>query len=228
MSKLNLKGNSIRLLKVKEEDYVSLNDIAAAAKYEDTGERIKAWIRAISTVKFLAEWEKLYNPNFNSGRYARVKQEVFDNPPLFDYEQRKRFFSFPNKLLETARTLRTLNSQIGFLLLCGYFKATKRFFLPQDFHQWDINAIAKILNLHPENFSSACYVDYAVPATIYLALKYEKTPEQAMIANTMCGGDNVGRGAVLGALLGAVHGMKGWPAKWVGGLLQPPPDIEQI
>ncbi len=85
------------------------------------------------------------------------EQEVFDNPPLFDSEQRKRFFSFPNKLLETARTLRTLNSQIGFLLLCGYFKATKRFFLPQDFHQRDINAIAKILNLHPENFSSACY-----------------------------------------------------------------------
>jgi ADP-ribosyl-[dinitrogen reductase] hydrolase len=79
-----------------------------------------------------------------------------------------------------------------------------------------------------KHFSSACYVDYAVPATIFLALKYENSPEKGMIANTMCGGDNVGRGAVLGALLGAVHGMEGWPAKWVDGLVQPPPDIGQI
>jgi ADP-ribosyl-[dinitrogen reductase] hydrolase len=79
-----------------------------------------------------------------------------------------------------------------------------------------------------KHFSSACYVDYAVPATVFLALKYENSPEKGMIANTMCGGDNVGRGAVLGALLGAVHGMKGWPAKWVDGLVQPPPDIGQI
>ena len=79
-----------------------------------------------------------------------------------------------------------------------------------------------------KHFSSACYVDYAVPATIYLALKYEKSPEKGMIANTMCGGDNAGRGALLGALLGAVNGMGGWPAKWVDGLLQPPPDIEQV
>jgi len=79
-----------------------------------------------------------------------------------------------------------------------------------------------------KHFSSACYVDYAVPATIFLALKYEKSPEKGMIANTMCGGDNAGRGAVLGALLGAVNGMGGWPAKWVDDLLQPPPDIEQV
>jgi ADP-ribosyl-[dinitrogen reductase] hydrolase len=79
-----------------------------------------------------------------------------------------------------------------------------------------------------KHFSSACYVDYAVPATIFLALKYEKLPEEGIIANTMCGGDNAGRGAVLGALLGAVNGMEGWPAEWVDGLLQPPPDIQQI
>jgi len=79
-----------------------------------------------------------------------------------------------------------------------------------------------------KHFSSACYVDYAVPATIFLALKYENSPEEGIIANTMCGGDNAGRGAVLGALLGAANGMEGWPAEWVDGLLQPPPDIQQI
>lgn len=79
-----------------------------------------------------------------------------------------------------------------------------------------------------KHFSSACYVDSAVPATIFLALKYENSPEEGIIANTMCGGDNAGRGAVLGALLGAANGMDGWPAEWVDGLLQPPPDIQKI
>ncbi|SHO43991.1 ADP-ribosylglycohydrolase family protein [Desulfopila aestuarii] len=73
------------------------------------------------------------------------------------------------------------------------------------------------------HFSSACYVDQALPATLYLALKYQNQPEQGLIANTMCGGDNAGRGAVLGALLGAQNGMDCWPARWVEGLLDPPP-----
>ncbi|MDJ0623756.1 MAG: ADP-ribosylglycohydrolase family protein [Desulfocapsaceae bacterium] len=73
------------------------------------------------------------------------------------------------------------------------------------------------------HYSSACYVDYAVPATLYLALKYQDNPEEGLIANTMCGGDNCGRGAVLGALLGAVNGLDGWPSRWLNGLLHPPP-----
>lgn len=76
-----------------------------------------------------------------------------------------------------------------------------------------------------KHFSSACYVEQSVPATLYLALKYQDSPEDAMIANTMCGGDNVGRGAVLGALLGALNGQQGWPARWIEGLLHPPPVI---
>ena len=74
-----------------------------------------------------------------------------------------------------------------------------------------------------KHFSSACYVDQSVPATLYLALKYQDEPEQAMIANTACGGDNGGRGTVLGALLGALHGQQGWPSRWTEGLLHPPP-----
>ena len=75
------------------------------------------------------------------------------------------------------------------------------------------------------HFSSACYVDQAVPATLYLALKYQNVPENGLIANTMCGGDNAGRGAVLGALLGALNGQQGWPSRWIDGLLRPPPIV---
>lgn len=77
-----------------------------------------------------------------------------------------------------------------------------------------------------KHFSSACYVEYAVPATLYLALKYADSPEEGLIANTMCGGDNAGRGTVLGALLGAACGIKRWPRKWRDGLISPPPFVQ--
>lgn len=86
------------------------------------------------------------------------EQEAFDKPPLFDHEQRKQFFFFPNALLEIARGLRTPTGQIGFLLLCGYFKSTKRFFLPQDFHRRDVEAAAKTLSLSAVNFACEEYV----------------------------------------------------------------------
>ena len=76
--------------------------------------------------------------------------------------------------------------------------------------------------------STACYVEHAVPAVLYLALKYHDRAEAALIANTNLGGDNAGRGAVLGALLGAAHGMDCFPTRWVEGLLEPPIEIEKV
>jgi ADP-ribosyl-[dinitrogen reductase] hydrolase len=73
--------------------------------------------------------------------------------------------------------------------------------------------------------STACYVEDAVPAVVYLALKYHGDPENALIANTNLGGDNAARGAVLGALLGAAHGVEKIPDRWTQGLLEPLPDL---
>jgi ADP-ribosylglycohydrolase len=71
-------------------------------------------------------------------------------------------------------------------------------------------------------FSTACYVEHAVPAVIYLALKYHREPEKGLIANTNLGGDNAYRGAVLGALLGAANSVDGFPQRWREGLVDPP------
>ncbi|WP_419658066.1 putative ADP-ribosylglycohydrolase [Desulfosarcina variabilis str. Montpellier] len=74
--------------------------------------------------------------------------------------------------------------------------------------------------------SSACYVEDALPSVIYLALKYPHNAAGALIANTNLGGDNAGRGAVLGALLGAANGSQAFPKAWVDGLRHPPPNLE--
>jgi Domain of unknown function (DUF4158) len=77
------------------------------------------------------------------------EQKVFDFPPVFNHADRKQVFSFPKPLLQAALALRTSSNQIGFLLMCGYFKASKRFFLALDFHLRDIDAITGILHKSP-------------------------------------------------------------------------------
>ena len=73
--------------------------------------------------------------------------------------------------------------------------------------------------------SSACYVEDALPAVIYLAWKYAHDPEAGLIANTHLGGDNAHRGALLGALFGADGGQDAFPARWVSGLASPLPNL---
>ena len=87
------------------------------------------------------------------------EQEAFDKPPLFDHNERKRFLNLPKGLMDIATGLRTPNSQIGFLLMCGYFKATKRFYQPQDFHERDIAFTARQLNLAEEAFQATHYTE---------------------------------------------------------------------
>lgn len=74
--------------------------------------------------------------------------------------------------------------------------------------------------------STACYVEESVPSVIYLSLKYHDAPEQGLIVNTNLGGDNVHRGAVLGALLGAANGLEAFPSRWIKGLRHAPPELD--
>jgi len=87
------------------------------------------------------------------------EQEAFDEPPLFDHNERKRFLSLPKDLMDIAASLRSSDSQIGFVLMCGYFKATKRFYQPQDFHSRDIAFAAHQLSLATDNFQATDYTE---------------------------------------------------------------------
>jgi len=56
------------------------------------------------------------------------------------------------------------------------------------------------------------------PSLIHFAGKYAENFEEALLANANCGGENVHRGCVLGAVLGAYHGEKAIPAHLKDGL----------
>jgi len=56
------------------------------------------------------------------------------------------------------------------------------------------------------------------PSLIHFASKYADDFEAAVLANANCGGENVHRGCVLGALLGAAVGESGIPGHLKAGL----------
>lgn len=85
------------------------------------------------------------------------EQQAFDKPPLFDHRDRKKYFDLPKRLMDSAKSLRTPGGQIGFFLMCGYFKATRRFYQPQDFHERDIEAVARMLGLPSAGFIPDAY-----------------------------------------------------------------------
>ena len=94
--------------------------------------------------------------------------------------------------------------------------------LGHPFKQWLENPDDRVIG---PRLGTACYVEDAVPAVVYLALKYHDEPEKALIANTNLGGDNAARGSVLGSFLGASSGIGRFPRRWVDGLVDPPPDL---
>lgn len=73
------------------------------------------------------------------------EQEAFDKPPRFDHHERKRAFEFPKALLDMARSMRSRGHRIGFLVSCGYFRATRRFYAPADFEPRDIAHVARLI-----------------------------------------------------------------------------------
>src|SRR5258708_15136184 len=70
-----------------------------------------------------------------------VEREEFDFPPVFNSVERKRCFDFPTPFQDIATSLRTASNQLVFLLSCGYFTATKRFYPHPTFHRRDLTYV---------------------------------------------------------------------------------------
>ena len=72
-----------------------------------------------------------------------LEQEAFETPPVFNSVERKRCFDFPTAIEHIAAGLRTPTNQLGFLLSCGYFRATKRFYAARSYHARDLAYLAE-------------------------------------------------------------------------------------
>ena len=73
MAKIVVKDIEVSVLKVNEEDYISLTDMLKAKD----GEFFFAnWMRNRNTVEFLGIWEQLNNPNFNCAEFDIIKSQT--------------------------------------------------------------------------------------------------------------------------------------------------------
>ena len=70
--KMKVIDTEISVTKHGKEDYISLTDMIKA---KDGDFFIADWLRNRNTLEFLSVWEKLYNPNFNYGEFAIIRNQ---------------------------------------------------------------------------------------------------------------------------------------------------------
>jgi Domain of unknown function (DUF4158) len=86
-----------------------------------------------------------------------TEQKLFDRPPRLSAAERRRIFELPVAVWSAASALKPLSSRVGFLVSAGYFRLTRRFFLPSDFHDRDISYVAARLGIDGSGFDRTTY-----------------------------------------------------------------------
>ena len=76
MAKIKVENTEISVVNVQNEDYISLTDMAHSQMQEHI---IFRWMSLKSTIEYLGEWEKLYNPNFNCTEFDTIKNAAGSN-----------------------------------------------------------------------------------------------------------------------------------------------------
>ena len=73
MAKIIVKDTEVSIVKVDEQDYISLTDMLKA---KDGEFFFSNWLRNRNTVEFLGIWEQLNNPKFNCVEFDIIKSQA--------------------------------------------------------------------------------------------------------------------------------------------------------
>ena len=71
--KINVEGTEILIFTKKEDEYISLTDIARYRDTERSDYILQNWMRNRSTIEFMGLWEVFNNPDFNSIEFDGIK-----------------------------------------------------------------------------------------------------------------------------------------------------------
>ncbi len=74
--KIAIQGIEISIITQKQEDYISLTDMAKSQMQEAI---IIKWLSLKSTIEYIGEWEALYNPQFNYTEFGTIKNAAGSN-----------------------------------------------------------------------------------------------------------------------------------------------------
>ena len=72
-NELDIKGTVVRVVKINDEDYICLTDMLKA---KDGEFFITDWLRNRNTLEFIGIWERVYNPTFNYGEFATIRNQA--------------------------------------------------------------------------------------------------------------------------------------------------------
>jgi len=72
--KITVQGVEIHLISKDDEDYISLTDMVQG--FDGGTTLIEAWLRNKNTLEFLAVWERINNPSFNSPEFEGIRIEA--------------------------------------------------------------------------------------------------------------------------------------------------------
>lgn len=73
---VSVKGTAVAVLVHREQDYISLTDIARHRDSERTDYLISNWLRNRNTIEFLGIWERLNNPGFNPIEFDGIRKNA--------------------------------------------------------------------------------------------------------------------------------------------------------
>ena len=80
----NVNGSAITIIANKQDDYISLTDMAKSQMQEAI---IIKWLSLKSTIEYLGEWEALYNPDFNYTEFGTIKNAAGSNNFVLSVKQ---------------------------------------------------------------------------------------------------------------------------------------------
>ncbi len=76
MAKIKVQNTEVTVINYDDKDYISLTDMARSQMQEHI---IFRWLSLKSTIEYLGEWEKLYNPSFNCTEFGTIKNMAGSN-----------------------------------------------------------------------------------------------------------------------------------------------------
>ena len=91
----NVKGTEITIFQGKQDDYISLTDIARYKDANNTDDIIKNWMRNRNTIELLGFWETMYNPDFKPVEFDGFRKQAGLNS----------FVLTPKKWIETTNAV---------------------------------------------------------------------------------------------------------------------------
>ncbi len=78
-SELNVENKKISVMRVENNDYISLTDLARYADEDNPRYPIQNWMRSKDVISYLGLWEMIHNKNFKGVEFDTFKNEAGSN-----------------------------------------------------------------------------------------------------------------------------------------------------